>query len=79
MPPNARAETACSPAAKKYICEGQPATASANSSSAGLAAPVRSPEPLSDPNLPKLPDNVRYDQTIISTRIQIPDEDPWDA
>ena len=67
------------PAERKYICESQPATASANSSSAGPAAPTRSPEPLSDPNLPKLPDDVRYDQTIISTRIQIPDEDPWDA
>ncbi len=67
------------PAAKKYICESQPAIASANSSSAGPAAPAPSPEPLSDPNLPELPANVRYDQTIISTRIQIPDEDPCDG
>jgi diguanylate cyclase (GGDEF)-like protein len=57
------------PAAKNYICESRSAT----------PRRLASGEPLSDPNIPKLSGNVRYDQTIISQRIEIPDEDPWEA
>jgi diguanylate cyclase (GGDEF)-like protein len=57
------------PAEKKYICESRTAT----------PRRAASGEPLSDPNLPRLSGNARYDQTIISQRIEIPEEDPWEA
>jgi diguanylate cyclase (GGDEF)-like protein len=55
------------PAEKNYICESRSATPRRSASG----------EPLSDPNLPKLSGNIRYDQTIISQRIEIPDKEPW--
>jgi len=57
------------PAEKNYICESRSAT----------PRRAASGEPLSDPNIPRLSGNIRYDQTIISQRIEIPDEEPWDA
>jgi diguanylate cyclase (GGDEF)-like protein len=57
------------PAAKNYICESRSAT----------PRRAASGEPLSDPNIPRLSGSTRYDQTIISQRIEIPDEEPWDA
>ena len=63
------------PAEKNYICESKPGMITGKSPA---ATPSTLPEPLSDPNIPKLPRGTRYDETIISQRIQIPDEEPWD-
>jgi len=60
-------------AEKKYMCESQPAKASEASP---VPSPTPSAEPQSDPNLPKVPASSRYDQTIISQRIEVPDQDP---
>jgi diguanylate cyclase (GGDEF)-like protein len=60
------------PAQKKYMCEGQPAMRPAKPAS----RPAPGPAPIPEPALPQLPENARYDQTIISQRIHIPDEEP---
>ncbi|HLE22162.1 MAG TPA: hypothetical protein VJB88_13710, partial [Vicinamibacteria bacterium] len=60
------------PAQKKYMCESQPAMPAPKP----ITRPEPPPPPFTDPNLPQLPENARFDQTIISQRIYIPDEEP---
>lgn len=60
------------PAQKRYMCESQPAMPAPKP----IARPEPPAPPFTDPNLPQLPENARFDQTIISERIYIPDEEP---